>query len=165
MVLVDEGTGEDIQFGHTDYNTGEGRPVTRSENLKEMYVNPELSYEERHRISNRDCLRRNHYQVSLLCKNNTQILEQVQYNPFTEDLSLSWRVQAYHGKRLLRISEPGTEKGNEYLKRDRYEIHLFGENNTLINEFVYYNPFTEVLSLSWSVRGNNSKRLLDVTEM
>lgn len=105
MVLVDEGNGKDIQFGHTDYYTGEGRPVTRSENRNEWYINPELSYEERNRMSVRDTARRNLYQVYLLCENNTQIVESVHYNPFTEDLSLSWRVQGNHGKRVLNVGD------------------------------------------------------------
>ena len=105
MVLVDEGNGKDLEFGHTDYRTGEGRPVTRSENRKEKYVNPELSYEERHRISIRDNKRRNEYQIHLLSENNTRIIESVHYNPFTEALSVGWRVQGNNGKRLLDITD------------------------------------------------------------
>lgn len=105
MVLVDEGNGEDLEFGHTDYHTGEGRPVSRSENAKEVYVNHEFSYEERARISRRDSHRRNQYQIYLLTKSNTRIVEHVQYNPFTEDLSLSWSVTGNHGKQLFDITE------------------------------------------------------------
>lgn len=104
MALVDKGTGKDIEFGHVDYYTGEGRPVTRSKNLKERYVNPELSYEERQLISKRDSNRRNTYRIYLLNENNTRIVEHVQYNPFTEDLSMSWGVMGHHGKRLWDIS-------------------------------------------------------------
>lgn len=104
MVLVDKGNGKDIQFGHTDYYTGEGRPVTRSENRNERYINPELSCEERHMLCTRDNKRRNGHQISLLSENNTRIVETVHYNPFTEALSLSWRVQGNHGKQLLDIT-------------------------------------------------------------
>ena len=104
MVLVDEGNGADIQFGHVDYVTGEGRSVTRSENQKERYINPELSYEERAQISIRDNKRRNEYQIHLLCENNTQIVEQVHYNPCTEALSLSWKVIGNNGKRVLNVT-------------------------------------------------------------
>ena len=108
MVLVDEGNGKDIQFGHENYHTGKGRGVSRSENQKERYVNPELSYEERARISNRDTLRRNVYYIYLLNENNTQIVEHIVYNPFTEALSLSWRVIGNNSKRLLDITEAQT---------------------------------------------------------
>ena len=103
MVLVDKGNGEDIEFGHTDYHTGEGRPVTRSENDKERYVNPELSVEERHQISSRDGLRRNQYTIHLLAENNTRIIESVRYNHLTEALSLSWSVTGCNGKRVWNI--------------------------------------------------------------
>ena len=105
MVLVDKGNGKDLEFGHTDYHTGEGRPITRSENLNERYVNQELSYEERKRISKRDSLRRNQYRIYLSDENNTWIVENVQYNPFTEDLSLRWQVMGNNGKRLLDITD------------------------------------------------------------
>ena len=101
MVLVDKGTGEDIEFGHTDYYTGEGRGVTHSENQNERYVNPELTVDERHRISMRDKNRRNQYAISLLAENSTQILERVVYNPFKEALSLTWQVKGSNGKRVL----------------------------------------------------------------
>ena len=109
MVLVDEGNGKDLEFGHADYYTGEGRPVTHSENVKEIYVNPKLTVKERNRISGRDTKRRNMYAIDLSNENNTRIIEFVYYNPFTEDLSLSWGVTGHHGKRLLDITE--TEKG------------------------------------------------------
>ena len=104
MVLVSKGNGKDLEFGHTDYHTGEGRPVSHSENQKERYVNSKLSYEERHRISNRDSNRRNMYTIYLSNENNTQIIEFVRYNPFTEALSLSWSVKANNGKRLWNVS-------------------------------------------------------------
>lgn len=103
MVLVDEGNGGDIQFGHTDYSTGEGRPVTQSENQKERYINPNLTVKERAQISWRDNRRRNRYLISLLNESNTRIVEYVQYNPFTEDLSLGWSVLSNNGKKLLNI--------------------------------------------------------------
>ena len=104
MVLVDKGNGADLEYGHTDYYTGEGRPITRSENLKERYVNPELSYEERQRLTMRDNKRRNEYAIHLSNENNTRITEYVVYNPFTEALSLSWSVTGDHGKRLFDIT-------------------------------------------------------------
>lgn len=104
MVLVDKGNGEDIQFGHTDYYTGEGRGITHSENRNEQYVNPKLTVKERTQISKRDNNRRNKYCVSLFCKNNTQIIEFVQYNPLTEALSLSWQVMGHNGKQVLNIT-------------------------------------------------------------
>ena len=105
MVLVDEGNGKNVQFGHTNYYTGEGRGVTPSENQKERYVNPELTVVERARKSVRDSMRRNEYVVYLFGENNTQIVEHIVYNPFTEDLSLRWQVQGSNGKRLLGITE------------------------------------------------------------
>ena len=104
MVLVDKGNGKDIEYGHTDYRTGEGRPVTRSANLKERYVNPELTVKERARITDRDSKRRNEYAIHLSNENNTRITEYVRYNPFTEALSLSWSVTGDHGKRLFDIT-------------------------------------------------------------
>ena len=105
MVLVDEGNGKDIEFGHTNYHTGEGRGVSHRENLKETYVNPELSAKERARINVRDSKRRNEYQITLLCENNPRIVEYARYNPFTEALSLRWQVRGDHGKRLLDVTK------------------------------------------------------------
>jgi len=104
-MIIDTGNGEDLEFGHTDYKTGEGRFVTRSENAKEMYINPGLSVEERKRITNRDTLRRNQYNISLWCEDNTRVEGFVRYNPATEALSFSWGVRGDHGKRLMDISE------------------------------------------------------------
>ena len=105
MVLLDKGNGKDIEFGHTDYRTNEGRPVTHGENEKERYINPELTVKERHRMTVRDSKRRNQYKIYLSNENNTQIVEYAYYNPFTEALSLSWSVVGNHGKRLLYIND------------------------------------------------------------
>lgn len=118
MVLVDKGNGKDLEFGHTDYRTGEGRGVTHSENIKERYINPELTVEKRRRISGRDTRRRNHYAIYLLNENNTIIAESVCYNPFTENLSLTCHIRGNHGKRLRRVSEPETGNESDFLKRD-----------------------------------------------
>jgi len=104
-MLIDAGNGEDLEFGHTDYYTGEGRFVTRSVNLRERYINPELTYEERQGITHRDTMRRNKYCISLWCGNNTEVRGYVNYNPATESLSFSWGVKGYNGKRLMDISE------------------------------------------------------------
>ena len=104
MVLVDEGNGKDIEFGHTDYHTGEGRPVSHSENQKEWYVNPGLTVKARTRISMRDANRRNQYQIYLLNEHNIRIVESIYYNPFTEDLSLSWKLTGNNGKRILNVT-------------------------------------------------------------
>lgn len=104
MALVDKGNGKDLEFGHVDYYTGEGRPVTRSENDKERHVNPELTVAERARISRQDSNRRNQYTIYLLCEMNTRVIEFVHYNSFTEALSLSWAAAGNHGKRLFDIT-------------------------------------------------------------
>lgn len=104
MALVDEGNGKDLEFGHTDYYTGEGRGVTHRKNTKERYINPELSSKERDTISHRDGKRRNEYGLSLFCENHTQIMEHVRYNHLTEDLSLSWSVAGTNGKRIFDIT-------------------------------------------------------------
>jgi len=103
-MIIDEGNGGDLEFGHTDYETGEGRFVTRSENDKERYINPELSVEERKRISTRDTLRRNQYAISLWCENNTEVRGFVMYNHATESLSFRWSVAGYNGKKLFDIT-------------------------------------------------------------
>lgn len=105
MTLVDKGTGADLEFGHINYKTGEGRFLTRSENLRERYINPELSYAERNRITDRDMKRRNQTHIHLWGGNNTRIVESVEYNHATEDLSLSWCVSGHHGKKLLDITQ------------------------------------------------------------
>jgi hypothetical protein len=110
MTLVDEGMGIDLEFGHTDYVTGEGRFVTRSENNRERNINPELTYAERQQISNRDMKRRNLTQIYLWCGNNTRIVEYVQYNHATENLSLSWQAKGHHGKKLFDISDKEEKK-------------------------------------------------------
>ena len=104
-MLIDKGNGKDLEFCHTDYYTGEGRPLSHSENMKEMHINPELSVKERNQISSRDSIRRNRYHIYLFFKNNIQIIEYIVYNPFTEALSLSWRVKGDHGKRLLNVGD------------------------------------------------------------
>ena len=104
MSLIDAGNGKDLEFGHTDYLTGEGRGVTHSQNEKERYINPELSVKERNRISTRDSFRRNKTTISLLAENNTQIEAEVYYNPFTEALSLSIRIRGNNGKRVFRLN-------------------------------------------------------------
>lgn len=103
-MLIDKGNGKDLEYGHTDYKTGEGRFVTRSENQRERYINPELTTEQRYRISTRDMLRRNQYMVSLFYENNVQIQSHIQYNPCTESLSLSWSIRGQHGKKVGRLN-------------------------------------------------------------
>ena len=132
MVLVDVGNGGDIEFGHTDYYTGEGRPVTHSENQKERYVNPKLTVEERTRVSMQDTNRRNRYAIYLLNENITQILEFVQYNPFTEALSLTWQVKSNNGKRLLDI----TDSLDNRSKNLRSGLEVPGGLNTPISNIV-----------------------------
>ena len=104
MVLIDAGNGKDLEFGHTDYNTGEGRFVTESQNQRERYINPELSVAERNRISMRDNLRRNQYAVALFCENNVRINANIRYNPANEALSLSWGILGNHSKKLVRLN-------------------------------------------------------------
>ena len=132
MVLVDEGNGKDLEFGHTDYCTGEGGPVTHSENLKERNVNPELSAKERARISKRDTMRRNQYGISLLCENNIRVIEHVYYNPFTVALSLTWQVKGNNGKRLLDI----TDSLNNQSKNLRSGLEVPGGLNSPITNIV-----------------------------
>lgn len=104
MTLIDTGNGKNLEFGHTDYVTGEGRFITRSENDKERYVNPELTVEERQKISRRDGNRRNQTFVSLWGGNNTQVRGSVRYNSGTEALFFSWFVCGHHGKKLLDVT-------------------------------------------------------------
>jgi hypothetical protein len=104
MTLVDKGTGADLEFGHTDYKTGEGRFVTHSENIQERYINPELTPKERNLISIRDMMRRNQTKIYLWNGNNVRIAEYVYYNHATEDLSLSWSVFSHNGKKLFDIT-------------------------------------------------------------
>ena len=104
MVLIDAGNGNGLQFGHTDYNTGEGRFITQSQNNKEKYINPELSVKERSLISHRDMLRRNQYAVTLFCENNVRINANIRYNHATDALSLSWGILGNHGKKVRRIN-------------------------------------------------------------
>lgn len=104
MVLIDKGLKNGMEFGHTDYDTGEGRFITKSENLLERYVNPELTYVERKRISKRDHKRRNLYGVGLHCENNTLIIGYITYNPITEALSFSWSITGHHGKKVRRLN-------------------------------------------------------------
>ena len=113
MVLIDKGNGKDLEFGHTNYRTGEGRAVTHSQNQKERYVNPELTVEERHAISVRDALRRNKYSVSLLCENNTRIELYTVYNHLTEDLSMSVGIYGSHGKKVFRLNQRRKRKNGE----------------------------------------------------
>ena len=103
-MLIDVGNGQDLEFGHYDYYTGEGRFITHSENGRERYINPELTYDQRNRISNLDSQRRNRYEVSLLCVNNVAIRASIYYNHATDDLSLSWRITGYHGKKVGRLN-------------------------------------------------------------
>ena len=105
MTLVDDGNGCGLEFGHTDYNTEEGRFITHSQNIKERFVNPELSVKERHRITISDTQRRNCYAISLLCKNNCKIQGFIYYNPITEALSMSFNITGYNGKRVLRLNQ------------------------------------------------------------
>ena len=104
MSVIDAGNGKDLGFGHIDYFTGEGRAVTRSQNAKEKYINPELSTKERKRISTRDTNRRNRTVISLHGENNTQIQAHVYYNPFTEALSMSIHIHGNNGKRVFRLN-------------------------------------------------------------
>ena len=105
MVLIDPGLDNGMEFGHTDYKTGEGRYVTRSENrLERGKINPKLSNYERARISRRDGHRRNLYCISLHHENNTRILGHISYNPINENLSFSWTIAGHHGKKLVRLN-------------------------------------------------------------
>jgi len=104
-MLIDAGNGKDLEFGHLDYETGEGRFVTHSENLRERDINPKLSVEERKRISDRDHMRRNKYFISLWCEHNTQVQGHVIYNPATGSLSFCWSVTGSNGKKLFDITE------------------------------------------------------------
>ena len=105
-MIISKGNGKDLEFGHTDYITGEGRFVSRGQNhsKKERYINPELTPEERKKISDRDNNRRNQYGISLYCENNTRILGFVCYNPATEDLSLTCNFTGNNGKKVFYLN-------------------------------------------------------------
>ena len=165
MVLIDAGNGKDLEFGHTDYNTGEGRFITHSDNMREKYINTELSVAERHRISVRDCPRRNNYTVALMCENYLVIRTFIQYNPATEALSLSWGISAVGGKKVMILNREKRKRiskceDNRKKGRNRYSVILHCEYNTQIQSNIQYNPFTEALSLSWSIMGSNGKKLV-----
>ena len=104
MVLIDAGNGKDLQFGHTNYYTGEGRFITRSHNRNERYINPELTVAQRSRISRRDAKRRNAYTVTLLCEDNIVIQTHIHYNHATEALSVIWSIAGQNGKKVRRLN-------------------------------------------------------------
>jgi hypothetical protein len=42
--------------------------------------------------------------ISLLCENNCRVMEDIGFNPLTEELSFSTTIQPYTGKKLLRLN-------------------------------------------------------------
>lgn len=104
MVLIDKGLDTGMEFGHTDYNTGEGRFITHSENVKEKYVNPELTVKERHKISHVDTGRRNEHKINLHYEYNIRIEGSVSYNPANESLCFSWNIRGDNGKKVGRLN-------------------------------------------------------------
>lgn len=105
MTLIDEGLNNGLEYAHTDYYTGEGRFITRSENCLEPNINPELSYRERRKLSTNDTAKRNRTEISLFSHNNLGIRVIVQYNHANERLSLRTRIKGHNGKKIIRIED------------------------------------------------------------
>jgi hypothetical protein len=161
MTLIDAGIDNGMCFGHVDYNSGEGRPISYSKNALELNINPELTPDERRKISSCDNNRRNQYGVSLFCERNTQIIGYIHYNPISEALSLSCHITAQNGKKLLRCGYKSVK--NPY-GRCQTNISLLCENNCCVVEKVSYNPITEALSFSSTIEVCSGKKLFRAEE-
>lgn len=163
MVLIDPGLENGMEFGHTDYLTGEGRFITHSENEEERYINPELSVKERNRISQLDCAKRNKHHVYLYTKNNTQIRGVISYNPITEALSFVYGIYGNNGKKLFFLNKDESKRETQKRVHKRAEgrtIVLLCEKNTAIVEQIKYNYANDYLSFSTQITSYHGKKLV-----
>lgn len=88
------------------------KEILRSENVKGEYLISGQTVEKLVLSIAQNFTGQNQRVVSLWNRNNTQIVEIVQYDPTTGHLALGWRVRARTGKRLLHITDSLDRKTN-----------------------------------------------------
>jgi len=162
MTLIDEGLMNGLVWGHVDYHRDIGRPITQSQNRLERDINPELTPEERNKLSGLSSNRRNETHIHLYSENNMRIVTAVRYNPITEALAMSWSIYGSNGKRAFRLN-PGesVKEKRKYVKSRslQHTTNLLCENNVVLKQRIGFNPVTDEITLTSGFTAGNGKKL------